>query len=303
MLCDLNDNFAYCALRLLLGRWLTTPILSEFQKAFAFDLDMKDIKMTRTVLGLFICISFLFGTASASPEAIDPPSYAVLSLIGDNLSLVVYNGATGSNLSSTRKELVQISAPVFDDSALRGVAEAIAQFQSNATEKLISTNAPALYKLQNEIFASSSDGQAARETIRAMLKDTPVSRLIVITKYESDAHLKLPALYAFAGSGKLDGIGYYIDDWTRVRAESGDKGRGFLSSFAYIRATLLDAKTLEVIGDQVNISSEPTLNLRTELHAWNVLSDEQKTASLQKIVRVATHDAALNLLKATSATN
>jgi len=259
--------------------------------------------MKRTFLNLFICVSFLFGIVSASAEAIDPPSYVVLSLIGDNLSVVVYKGATGSNLSSTRKELVQISTPVFDDSAVQGAAEAITQFQSNATEKLISTNAPSLYKLQNDIFASSSDGKAARETIRAILKDVPTSRLIVITKYESDAHLKLPALYAFAGSGKLDGIGYYIDDFTKVRAESGDKGRGFLSSFAYIRATLLDAKTLEVIRDQVNASSEPTLNLRTDLHAWNVLSDEQKAASLQKVVRVAAHDAVSNLLKTELSSN
>jgi hypothetical protein len=140
--------------------------------------------------------------------------------------------------------LVQISTPVFDDSALRGVAEAIAQFQSNATEKLNSTNAPALYKLQNDIFASSSDGEAARETIMAVLKGAPVFRVIVIP----------------------------------------------------------NTKAMR-IGDQVNTNSEPTLNLRNELHAWNVLPDEQKAASLQKIVRVATHDAALNLLKATSVAN
>ena len=57
------------------------------------------------------------------------------------------------------------------------------------------------------------------------------------------------------------------------------------------------------IREQVSANSESTLNLRTELHAWNLLSAEQKTASLQNVVHVAAHDAVSNLLKATSPLN
>ncbi|HSY26196.1 MAG TPA: hypothetical protein VK832_01725, partial [Burkholderiaceae bacterium] len=214
-------------------------------------------QMARFAVKTSIVFAGLCSAISANAQAIDPQNYAVLSLIGDNLSLVVYTGATGTNNKPTRKELIPSSTTVFDDAAAHGAAEAIKQFQPDATEKLFSTNAPILYKLQGKIFDSGSDGDAARDVIRTVLKDSPVTRLIVITKYKSYAHLKMPTLNSYLGSGELEGIGYYVDDLKRVRAESGERGKGFLSSFAYVRATLLDAKTLEVIRDQVNVSSDP----------------------------------------------
>jgi hypothetical protein len=110
--------------------------------------------------------------------------------------------------------------------------------------------------------------------------------------------MKMPTLNLYIGSGDLTGIGYYVDDLKRVRSEEGQSGKGFLSSYAYVTATLLDAKTMKVVRSRPEVVSDTTVNLTSDVYSWNVLSEAEKTESLRRTVRTAAHDAVAHLLHA-----
>ncbi len=247
--------------------------------------------MKRFISTLFV-LMVVFSLAHAQNTA---PSYAVLSLIGDQLSTVIYTGQTGTQMPPTKKLVEPINSTAFDDIAVVAAGDAITATQPVAVKNLLSTKNPNLYKLQDKLVDSGNE--AARESIRAMLKETPADYLIVLTKYRGDAKIDLPLQNKTTGSGKLEGIGFYLDPLKKARALQDGRGKGLVASYAYVKALLIDAKTLQVVRDQVSTSNDVTINLTTSFDTWDVATPEQKNEALQKVVRAAADDSVRKLLQ------
>ena len=235
--------------------------------------------------------------ADGAPESA-PASYAVLSLVGHDMRLVYYVSQTSDYIGSTRPHQYDTNSTLFDDAAAAGVRDALTQARSEVAVKALQTSDTALFEAQDKLFQAGSDNGASKEALRALLKDTGATRVIVLTNYKGAAHLKMPTLNLYLGSGKLEGIGYYVDNNKRVRAESGEPGKGFVAPYAYIKATLLDAKTLDVIGEQFAIDSDTLINQTASRDVWLATPDDQKATSLINVVHAAAHDATANLLQA-----
>jgi hypothetical protein len=147
-------------------------------------------------------------------------NYAVMSLIGDNLSIAPYmdvsstgadiyysrgadaadaaktpggwgshGGTTGSRLTQERVVTIPVKEPVFDDAAITAVAGVLKQREPGATVELLRAKAPSLFSLQDRLLESPSGAKEARETLLATLKERKAAYLILVTKHRSRAEM------------------------------------------------------------------------------------------------------------------
>lgn len=222
-------------------------------------------------------------------EEVAARSYAVLSLLGDTISIVTQGAETGHRIDQNQKDTVAIPNAVFDEAALLAADRAIRLSQPEASTVLMVTRDHGLYQAQNGLFDAIESNRENREFLKKLLKDRPVSHLILITKFRAEAELR--TLDTALGTGRLEGLGFFMDDNLAVRDEKTlASGTGILAPFAYVKVRLLDARTLQVIREAHEKKSRVAGNFDTYTsgkHAWQVLTAKQKIAYLQDLIGVA----------------
>ncbi|GGC68629.1 hypothetical protein [Undibacterium terreum] len=225
--------------------------------------------------------------------------YAVLSLVGDNVTVVFDRGATGTNLNANAIEKIGIPDAELDSAALLAVDNLVAQLQPSAKKELLISNDAGLYRLQGNLFRSSSDADVVLEGLKFALKSKPAAtHLILITKHRGDARLKLEDISL--GHGKLEGLGFYVDSRASVvRTDTGESGLGLISPYAYMTVRLIDLSTWTVIKERTSDNSTSFANIGEAgqtLNAWSALTPEQKTSALKRLIQSTVWDAAKDVL-------
>jgi hypothetical protein len=241
---------------------------------------MNMFKLFSLVGGTLLCL------ALPSPAlAQEPPCYAVLSLIGDKLDVVMSIPQTGSRIERNQHTSLPVTGPAFDDAAVSAAAQAVRQVVPGAILVRLSSSSPELYNRQHDILEESGSTISLPDAIMAALRKENATHLILITKFRDDARLQLKN--RSTGTGKLEGLGFYVDRITRtVPEEGGMSGVGFLAPFVYIKIALVDARTLKVInGKVVKTSSAISAGRAQDGHPWEVLTTEQKLRSIDRMVR------------------
>jgi hypothetical protein len=286
--------------------------------------------MKRALLGIALacCLS---GGASISAQAQDagPHTYAVMSLIGDTLSVSPYMGlsgsrvvtkglggwdstssGTGSRLNAQQDLATPVKETLFDDAATAEISSAIRQRDPGAVVVPIPARNTGWYGLQDRLFSASA--KDSREALKAMLKEHKATYLIVVTKRRSkvemlaDQHLFADAqLQLLTGSSedslRLEGIGFYVDDAVRVQSlKTLDRSTGVLASFINASVRLVDSKTLEFIREQTVTRSKIiaiSKPLEAGFSAWDEATEAQKAESLQELIRASMAETVPGLLK------
>ena len=273
---------------------------------------MKRILVT-TVLACWLVVG---GSFCAVAQQNNPPSYAVMSLVGDNLTFSPYlkrsikGGAdvqvgTRSNLEYALQ--TPVDKPVFDDTVEAAIANALQKLVPNAAVDMLSTRNARLFALQGKLLdPNDAEAAAARESLKALLKERKDDYLILVTKRRSetglladphlfdDAHLKLMKGSEFDDSGRLEGLGFYLDD--TVRVENLDTlffAHGVLVAYCNTGVTLIDARTLTVIRDLPKAKSSIVSESATfePNSAWEDVSDSKKFKSLQDLMMASMTEA------------
>ncbi|WP_417067510.1 hypothetical protein [Niveibacterium terrae] len=220
---------------------------------------------------------------SASAHAAEHPRYAVISLIGDQLTIVTHASATGSRLDSNPKQAIQASALALDDKILEEVDRQMPKLAPGAEVSLLGISSEAAYQKGDEALQVPA--------VRKALEREHPDRIILISKYRGDARLKLKN--QAIGSGYLQGIGFYVDDSYRVRdTDTGATGDGFIAPFAYIRLSLLDGHDLREIRTLPVTASYTFSSSRGQSgKAWDALSATEKLSILGRLTlgSVRTH--------------
>lgn len=215
----------------------------------------------------------------------DPQIYAVLSLIGDKISVVGHETTTGSNMDRNRQGTIELNDRVLDNTAVLAASSAIKRLDARATTVLLASGDPKLYELQDKLFERQEQSLALLESVKGMLQSQNATYLVLITKHRSEA--KLRTAYEYVGSGKIEGVGFYLDATLPTkRTDTHAVGAGFLAPFAYVKVMLVDAKTMAVIREQ---SADESTTLSTavatgSLRPADVLTGGQKLATLQNMI-------------------
>ena len=218
---------------------------------------------------VLVIVLAVLSAATNAETVTDEPRYVVLSLIGDELTVITYQSTTGSSMDTNRHESVPMAGAPFDRTALKATDAA-------------TTSLPSLYQDQEKLFAESR--LTVPEHIVNALKHSGATRAIVLTKYRGEA--RLAARHRHLGSGKLVGLGFHVDRQHRLtRSDTREVGVGFLAPFVYLRLSLIDVTTLAILREEIVMATTTFSAARSQdkSNPWVVLTPAQKVDSINSM--------------------
>ncbi len=234
------------------------------------------------IIGVFSCIS-----THVTADELAARNYAVLSLVGNAISAVSFGLATGSQIDTNGRKLIPIAEPVFDEAAIRAANSAILKLQPGVKTTLMLTQDPGLYAAQNALFDAADANKDNREYLKSLLGNRGATHLVLITKWRAEAEIHV--LNASVASGRLEGLGFYMNADVSLRnLDTRNSETGLLAPFAYVNVRLIDATTLEVLGESHQKRSHVIGNDdrgATGLNAWHTLTSKQKIDYLDALLK------------------
>ncbi len=222
-------------------------------------------------------------TAAADAHA---ATYIVLSLVGNQITVVTAARGTGSNLDRNRSEVFPANDGAFDIAAVNAAADALRKIRPNATFKLLRMNDPKIYALQEKWLDSSTiDVAEFLPLLDVRAGDDGTTRVVLITRLRAEPQLATSK--GHFGTGKVAGLGFYVNRFqTLNRSDTGERGRGYLGTFANFRMLLINPATTTVEAEETAAVGITTSAARAEdMDPWHALSTEGKQAALESLVR------------------
>ncbi len=208
--------------------------------------------------------------------------YAVVSLVGDRLTVVYAGPVTGTSLDGNRHRVVLDPKGAMDQFTLAAVGKAL-ETAGSANAALLGVAPSPLHEQPDRLI----DGKnvALPGSLVDALEQNRTTHLVLVTKQRADANI--PLLDTHLGVGKLRGLGYYIDMNADLRmVESGATGRGLLAPYVHLKLTLADARTGAVLNQRNCLAAQAyaVAESKTALDPWEVLTAEDKIARLRGLL-------------------
>lgn len=224
--------------------------------------------------------------AATAPAKAEGPVYAVLSLIGDKLDVVVPAKNPDNTPAQNVHEYLPIDSPIFDDAAVAAAAGSVKKAVPPAELARLNANA-VLYEKQRTLFEEKGDAISMPDAIRQALREQGATHLVLITKHNDDV-LK-GFINAETSEGKLEGLGFYFDRSQPVYgADRNIVAYGSIAPFAWLRVAVIDVRTSRVLARQKITTSTPITTASGVAEGttpWNALSGEQKMRAIDRLVR------------------
>lgn len=240
--------------------------------------------MKRWIAALLFVLGLPLPATAQTPA--EPPRYGVLSLISDAYTVVTYQRSVGSLVDANLKETVPLSERVFDDVVLVAANEAPQGLARAGEIAFLSAGTGTDYPEPARLFDGSRF--LPPEWLAQALAKQKVPRLILVTKHKSDT--KFAVLDQSLGSGKLEGLGFYIDRFKSLRhVDGGEVVKGYLAPFAYLRVSLIDVPTLTVVAQQPVTAGTIVAPRGSSAGAdpWDAVTPIQKLQALERLVKEA----------------
>ncbi|HTD05789.1 hypothetical protein [Undibacterium sp.] len=256
--------------------------------------------MKAKIVGKLLIVGLAcFSQLGAHAEERAARQYAALSLVGDSITVVFETMVTGSHLGRNGQQKIDIANTSLDVAALSAADSVISKLQPGAKTQMLISNDAGLYRMQGALFSDTSDAGIVLDGLKLALKNTPsVTHLVLVTKHRGDARLKLRDVVL--GSGKLEGLGFYIDDRAGVRhIDTGDTGVGLIAPYAYMTVRLIDTRNWAVIREKSLDSSaifSNTGNVAEGVNTWGALTAEQKATALKALIKETVQKTAEDIL-------
>jgi hypothetical protein len=234
--------------------------------------------------------------ACAPAFAQSPRAYAVLSLVGDKLTMVSPRMTTGSHTDRNLRMEIATPDDGLDVIAVTAAGEALQRHQPGVPPSLFTSRDPKLFALQEALLESEELSAELAQSLKALLAEAKASHFVLITKYRAETSMRL---YSTAvGRGKLAGLGFYVDRHMELKdVETGAKMTGFFSPYAYLRFALIDAATLQPVRRWTARATNTVGSRPGSIdNAWNQYDPTQKTQLLNDLLRDTVGDGVARLL-------
>ena len=234
----------------------------------------------RTFLALFLALALPLGAAAQQRQ------YAILSLVGDELTIVQREMATGSRIDQNTELKVPLGGASLDRAMLLAVDDAVRRADPSAKTVLLAPRDPKLF----DAALSSLDGggiPAVFDAVRPVVAKANATHLILVTKHRHRAMLKMRD--GHVGSGWLTGLGFYLDHGSSTKGSSvgmADAERGFIAPYTYFNVALVDIASGRVLAQQYVVGSNANgVTSGTIGNAWKALSDEEKDSQITRLLK------------------
>jgi hypothetical protein len=233
----------------------------------------------RRVLMLGAFLAFL----APAVQAAEPRKLAVLSMMGDTISLVQHHPQVGTRLDTNRSEAKVLPEPVFDRLALATLDDILKTPALAPTytlgEMMVLPRKDSAAMLTREQFGASSEWLEK-------LAATGATHLLVLHAARAPAALQLRN--QTVGTGYLEGLGFYVDRGIKVRrADTGEVGQGFLGVYVYLNAALVELPSGRILRERPVKASASFSSARNgeSFDPLDALTAEQKVATFQRLLR------------------
>ncbi len=214
-------------------------------------------------------------------------TYALLSLVGDRLTAVTQAPSIGSSLDKNLRERIDVKGPDLVKLALMSADDAVSRLLPGIQPVLLMASDKQLYEVQNELFENSPEASASRQSLQKMLRSAKATRLILISGFRADTSIKLARNHT--GTGKLSGLGFFMEEVKLINEESLEKSSGYLAPYAYLRISLIDVDSMKVLQEGTATASKvitlPITSASSRL--WDTLNAEQKVTELKEVIDAA----------------
>jgi hypothetical protein len=261
--------------------------------------------MTITLARRFALLAALAPLAGAAWAA-DPPAapaapvrtYAVVSLIGDQFSVVSRRPDVGTRLDPNERTSLPVPDVVFDRIAASAVEKALDDDRPGTPVLRALIRDPRLFALQEKLLSESAESHDMRIALHDLLVKAGATDLILVTKQRGEPAFKLVDGKIMA-AGSINGIGFYIDNVTRMsNTEHRMTGEGFLAPFAYLAVSLVDLGSMRVLKSKQGLETTMALpqDKQDAAHAWDALSAKEKVDALEHVIGDAVATAMVGLL-------
>jgi hypothetical protein len=219
------------------------------------------------------------GAASLGVQAQPARRYAVMSLVADSITIIGQEPQTGTHIRKNTEDKMPLGNDGLDQLTMQAVLAALEKAAPGVPAVAVRAGSPQFYERQ----ASFVDGTKANlpAEVLAALREAKVTHLVLVSKYRAEA--KMQAASIVLGSGVVQGLGFYIDRYVRMRlAESGEQGVGFLAPYAYFQLSLIDLESLTVLRNERVTQSHVIGNNRGMKGAepWDLLDAAAKMEAL-----------------------
>jgi hypothetical protein len=213
-------------------------------------------------------------------------TYIILSLVGDHVTIVGQGSQVGSHLDQNRREVVPLVESQLDDFAVRVADATIAKVRPGASVITLRASDPKLYALRDSWL--DADAIAVRDLlslVASQIPPSPDSHLLLITPYLDQPELKTDR--DFRGSGKVAGLGFYLDSMTRMRSSNTrESAPGFLGVFAHFQLVLVNLQTSAIEAqERVVVGTTYAAADAPDRTPWNALSSSGKTRALASLMK------------------
>jgi hypothetical protein len=212
-----------------------------------------------------------------------PRSIAIVSLLCDSIRVVGQEPTTGSRVNRNPVESIAVTFDALELPALRAATAAVLKADASAKVAPLKITDAAVYAAQSNMVAGAKADLPA--AILNPLKEAKITHLVLITRYRDEARMDTGR--QVLGSGKVEGVGYYLDRETQIRLLSdGAVSVGFLAPFVYARVSLVDLATLQVIRSQVTTVGQAITAAATKTGGdpWDILDNAGKVDRLRKML-------------------
>jgi hypothetical protein len=178
-------------------------------------------------------------------------TFVILPLIGDHLTIVTQRRQTGSHIDVNGYQTFPNSDPALDEFAAKIADAVIAKTRPDAGSVTIRASDPTLYKIRDSWVDAELSGVAELiADIKGKLPPMNDAHLLLMTPYRDQPQLRTTK--SELGSGKVSGLGFYVDTETWLTISETDKqgSRGYLGLFANFQLVLIDIESGKVAGHE-----------------------------------------------------
>ncbi|HEY2629174.1 MAG TPA: hypothetical protein VGI57_08595 [Usitatibacter sp.] len=226
-------------------------------------------------------------------------TYAIVSLVGDQIEIGQHVPGVGSSVDQNRKSRLPIANGAIDKAFLGAADRAIEKTQAGSRSVMLLATDPALYQAQERMIEENASVDVLFERLRPLLAQANATHLVLFTKLRHEA--RFPLGNYEVGSGTIEGTGFYVDRilMTRVGGTSNDTARGFLAPYAYFQVTLVDLSASTIVKSRTVLGRANYSAARGESgEAWDALTDAEKVNVLMRIARREAYDATVEVIAA-----
>lgn len=221
----------------------------------------------------------------------------VMSLIADEFLVIGQEGTTGTKLDQNVRESVPIEGGAIERVVLGTVMKSVAQADASAKVLPMLVNEPRYYRGQRNWV----DGEKATlpPEVTAALRGANMTHLILVAKHRADT--RMSAKDISLGSGRLEGLGFYVDRITTLRLEgTSERTVGYLAPYVYASVTLIDLAAARVVAKREITRGQVVTASQTGASGgdpWGWLDSKGKLQALSSMIEREVGKAAAEVVK------